>query len=50
MACVGCVSLGALAAFAKFFDEQPLDKESPTLQAFTKPQFRSDQAWTHSSK
>jgi hypothetical protein len=42
--------LGALAAFAKFMDEQSPAKESPTLKMFTDPQFKRDEKWTYSSK
>lgn len=50
IACVGCVSLGALAVFSKVFDEfNPLEK-SETLIQLTKQVPRSEETWNKSTK
>lgn len=45
VACVGCVSLGALAAFSKLFNAKSLSEKSEFLQELNRPIARKDEKW-----
>lgn len=45
VACVGCISLGALAAFSKLFNPKSLSEKSEFLQELNRPLARKDEKW-----
>lgn len=45
VACVGCVTLGSLAAFAKKFDVKGMSEKSEILEKFNEPFGRKDEKW-----
>lgn len=45
VACVGCVSLGALAAFSKIFNVNSLNEKSEFLQELNRPMAKKDEKW-----
>lgn len=45
VACVGCVSLAALAAFSKRFDVNSLNEKSEFLKELNRPIAKKDEKW-----